>query len=50
MSHGNIYISSALDTFIRPGRDLIQIVPRHCNTTANGEIELASKKNIRAGA
>lgn len=50
MSHGNIYISSALDTFIRPGRDLIALVPRHLSNTANGEIEIASKKHIKVGA
>ncbi|MDD3088821.1 MAG: hypothetical protein PHT95_02620 [Candidatus Omnitrophica bacterium] len=27
MSRGNIYISSALDTFIRPGRDMLAMVP-----------------------
>lgn len=50
MSHGNIYISSALDTFIRPGRDLIALVPRHLSNTANGEVEIASKKHIKVGA
>ena len=50
MSHGNIYISSALDTFIRPGRDLISMVPRHLVGGANGEIELAAKKDIRVGS
>lgn len=50
MSHGNIYISSALDTFIRPGRDLITMVPRHLSQTANGQVELASKQDIKLGA
>ena len=50
MSHGNIYISSALDTFIRPGRNLIGIVPQHMSLTTNGEMQLASKKSIRVGA
>ena len=50
MSHGNIYISSALDTFIRPGRDLIAMVPQHLSATANGEIEVGAKKNIKIGS
>lgn len=50
MSHGNIYISSALDTFIRPGRDLITMVPRHLSQSANGQIEVASKEDIKLGA
>lgn len=50
MSHGNIYISSALDTFIRPGRDLIQLVPRHLSATAQNQIELAAKKDVKIGA
>lgn len=47
---GNIYISSALDTFIRPGRDLIQMVPRLRDTQTNGSITFTSKDNIRLGA
>lgn len=50
MSHGNIYISSALDTFIRPGRNLFSLVPGDMSSTTNGEIELASKKHIKVGA
>lgn len=49
MSRGNIYISSALDTFIQPGRDCIQLVPRHKSITANGEItQVASKRALFA--
>lgn len=50
MSHGNIYISSALDTFIRPGRDLITMVPRHLSQTANGQVEMAAGQDIKIGA
>lgn len=50
MSRGNIYISSALDTFIRPGRDLINLVPRHCQTTSNQQIVLASKADIKVAS
>lgn len=50
MSHGNIYISSALDTFIRPGRNLFSLVPGDISSTANGEMQLASKKHIKIGA
>lgn len=47
---GNIYISSALDTFVRPGRDLIQMVPRLRDIQSNGSITITSKDNIRIGA
>lgn len=47
MTRGNIIISSALDTFIRPGRDLIQLVPRLKQTTTNGPAVLASKQSIK---
>lgn len=50
MYGGNIYISSALDTFIRPGRDLIQMVPRLRDSQVNGSITMVSKDNIRLGA
>ena len=50
MSHGNIYISSALDTFIRPGRNLIGMIPQHMSLSTNGELQLAAKKNIKIGA
>lgn len=50
MTRGNIIISSALDTFIRPGRDLIQLVPRLKQTTTNGPTVLASKQSIKIAA
>ena len=50
MTRGNIIISSALDTFIRPGRDLIQLVPRLKETTTNGPTVLASKQSIKIAA
>lgn len=50
MTRGNIIISSALDTFIRPGRDLIQLVPRLKETTTNGPAVLASKQSIKIAA
>ena len=50
MSHGNIYISSALDTFIRPGRKLVAMVPSDICISNNGEIQVASKKDIKVGS
>lgn len=50
MTRGNIIMSSALDTFIRPGRDLIQLVPRLKETTSNGPTVLASKQSIKIAA
>ena len=50
MTGGNIIISSALDTFIRPGRDLIELVPRLKQTTANGPLVLSAKQSIKIGA
>ena len=48
---GNIYISSALDTFIRPGRDCVSLVPRVCSVEANQSMHLAAKTqlNIASG-
>lgn len=50
LTRGNIIISSALDTFIRPGRDLIQLIPRLKQTTTNGPAVLASKQSIKIAA
>lgn len=47
MTGGNIIISSALDTFIRPGRDLVALVPRHLQATANAQLVLASKESCK---
>lgn len=50
MVGGNIIISSALDTFIRPGRDCVQLVPRYKETTANGPLVIASKQSVKVAA
>lgn len=50
MSRGNIIISSALDTFIRPGRDCIELVPRLKQITTNGSAVIASKQSVKIGA
>lgn len=50
MHGGNIYISSALDTFIRPGRDCISITPRLHQIEANGALTISSKESIRVGS
>lgn len=50
MTGGNIYISSALDTFIRPGRDCIGLIPRHMQLDANGAAVIASKKSVKVAA
>lgn len=50
MTRGNIYISSALDTFIRPGRDLVGLIPRRAEITSNQSIVLAAKKDISVAA
>lgn len=50
MTGGNIYISSALDTFILPGRDIIQLVPRNKNVTSNKQIVLVSSKKSLIGS
>jgi hypothetical protein len=42
MSRGNIYIASALDTFIRPGRDLSAMVPRHQSFNSQGSCTINS--------
>lgn len=50
MSGGNIYISSALDTFIRPGRDCIGLVPRRLELDANGAAVIAAKKSVKVAS
>lgn len=50
MTGGNIYISSALDTFIRPGRDCIGLIPRRMQLDANGAAVIASKKSVKVAA
>ena len=47
MTGGNIFISSALDTFIRPGRDMIGLVPRRMQLDANGAAVVAAKKSLK---
>jgi len=42
MSRGNIYISPALDLFLRPGRDLSAMVPRHQSYNAQGSTTINS--------
>lgn len=46
MSMGNIYISSALDTFIRPGRDLVAMAPRLCSMDSNGDTVVNAKQDL----
>lgn len=50
MSGGNIYISPALDLFLRPGRDLSAMVPRHqsYNSLNTCTINSSSSTYIRA--
>lgn len=50
MSRGNIYISPALDLFLRPGRDLSAMVPRHqsYNSQQTCTINSSSSMYIRA--
>lgn len=50
MSRGNIYIASALDTFIRPGRDAVQMVPRNLvlNTQGVGIFNTKGSLYLRA--
>jgi hypothetical protein len=50
MSRGNIYISPALDLFMRPGRDMSAMVPRHQSFNAQGYTTINSAKSayIRA--
>ena len=50
MSRGNIILSSALDTFIRPGRDCIELVPRLKQITTNGPAVISAKGSIKLGA
>lgn len=44
MTKGNVYITSALDTFIQPGRDCIQLVPRNKSVTTNGQLVLTAQE------
>ena len=50
MSRGNIYISSALDTFIRPGRDLVMMPGRHTSISSVGQTEISGKQDIKIGS
>lgn len=50
MSRGNIYISSALDTFIRPGRDLVMLPGRHTSLSSVGQTEISGKQDIKIGS
>lgn len=50
MTNGNIIISSALDTIIRPGRDLINLVPRRAQITSNQQIVLAASQDVKIAA
>lgn len=46
MSRGNIYISPALDLFLRPGRDLSAMVPRHQAYNSQGSCTLNSDDSM----
>lgn len=46
MSRGNIYISPALDLFLRPGRDLSAMVPRHQSYNAQQTTTINSSESI----
>ena len=46
MSKGNIYISPALDLFLRPGRDLSAMVPRHQSYNAQATTTINSSEAI----
>ena len=46
MSRGNIYISPALDLFLRPGRDLSAMVPRHQSYNAQKTTTINSKESV----
>lgn len=58
MSGGNIYISSALDTFIRPGRDLSAMVPGHqsynsqksCTINSTDSVYVRAVGDLKMGA
>ena len=46
LSRGNIYISPALDLFLRPGRDLSAMVPRHQSYNSQDTCTINSSKSI----
>lgn len=46
MSRGNVYISPALDLFLRPGRDLSAMTPRHQSLNAQGHTTINSSKSV----
>lgn len=46
MSRGNIYISPALDLFLRPGRDLSTMVPRHQSFNAQEHTTINSSRSV----
>ena len=46
MSRGNIYISPALDLFMRPGRDMSGMIPRHLSLNAQRYITINSSKSV----
>lgn len=56
MSQGNIYISPALDLFLRPGRDLSAMTPRHqsfnsqysCTINSGDSIYIRAADNLKA--
>lgn len=50
MFGGNIYISPALDIFMRPGRDFMTLVPRNAQISTGNQLALASHKNIDIAA
>ena len=58
MSQGNIYISPALDLFLRPGRDLSAMVPRHqafnsqytCTINSGGDLFMRASTELKVAA
>lgn len=46
MSRGNVYISPALDLFLRPGRDLSAMVPRHQAYNSQGTCTINSDYSV----
>jgi len=46
MTRGNIYISPALDLFIRPGRDCSAMVPRYLSLNAQNHVTINSSKSL----
>lgn len=46
MSRGNIYISPALDLFLRPGRDLSAMVPHYLSFNSQDHITINSSKSV----